>query len=119
LNQGQACWSPSLSRFNFVITYRFGSQQGQSDASSKRSYFALKERDVPYDQQHFVFLKPKQLLLRTIYTTTSMNSTFLTNICVSFLLDPLALKFKQSCIDFKPRNGQVEVPSESTLHPYT
>jgi hypothetical protein len=59
LNRGQARWSLSLSRFNFVITYRFGSQQGQSNASSRRSYFALKERDVPYDQQHFVFLKPK------------------------------------------------------------
>jgi hypothetical protein len=28
LNQCQAHWSISLSRFNFMITYRLGSQQG-------------------------------------------------------------------------------------------
>jgi hypothetical protein len=32
LNQRQAHWSISLSRFNFIITYHPSSQQGQFDA---------------------------------------------------------------------------------------
>jgi hypothetical protein len=49
LNQHQACWSISLSRFNFMITYRPGSQQGRSDTLSRRSYLAPKEGDAAYD----------------------------------------------------------------------
>jgi hypothetical protein len=63
LNRRQAHWSISLSRFNFMITYRPGSQQGRSDALSRRSYLAPKEGDAVYDQQHSMLLKPKRLLL--------------------------------------------------------
>jgi hypothetical protein len=31
------------------------------------------------------------------------------------LSDPLALKFKQSCADSRPQNGQIEVPDSQTL----
>ena len=74
------------------------------DHVSRRSYLAPKEREVVYDQQYSVFLKPERLLLRTIHTTTLVDSTFLIDIKVSLLLDPLALKFKQSCAHFKPQN---------------
>jgi hypothetical protein len=40
-----------------MITYRLGSQQGRSNVLSRRSYLALKERDVAYDQQHSILLK--------------------------------------------------------------
>jgi hypothetical protein len=46
-----------------MITSRPGSQQGQSDALSRRLYLAPKERDVAYDQQHSMLLKPEQLFL--------------------------------------------------------
>jgi hypothetical protein len=36
------------------------------------------------------------------------------DIFVSLLLDPLALKFKQSCADFRPQNGQIEVSDSQT-----
>jgi hypothetical protein len=49
LNRHQAHWSISLSRFNFMITYRPGFQQSRSDALSRRSYLAPKEGDVAYD----------------------------------------------------------------------
>jgi hypothetical protein len=111
LNQFQARWSIPLSHFNFIIMYRPGSQQGRSDALSKRSYLSPKEEDAAYDQQHYVLLKPKQLLLRTMHTTTSMDSTFLMDVCISLLSDPLALKFKQSCTDFRPQNSQIKVPT--------
>ena len=38
-----------------------------------------------------------------------MDSTFLKNIHISMLSDPLALKFKQSCADFILQNGQIKV----------
>ena len=77
LNQRQAHWSISLSRFNFIITYYPSSQQGQSDALSRYSYSAPKEKDLAYNQQYSVVLKPLQLLLRTLHTTTSMDSIIL------------------------------------------
>jgi hypothetical protein len=82
-----------------MITYRLGSQQGQSDALSRRPYLAPKEGDATYNQQHFVLLKSEQLLLKIVHITTLMDSTFLKDIHVSLLSNPLALKFKQSCTD--------------------
>jgi hypothetical protein len=105
LNRRQACWSILLFRFNFMITYRPRSQQGRSDALSRRSYLAAKEGNAAYDQQHSGLYKRERLLLRTVYTTTSMDPIFLTNSRVSVLLDTLALKFKQSCPNFRPQNG--------------
>jgi hypothetical protein len=93
LNQCQARWSISLSRFNFIITYCLGSQQGRSNALSRHSYLAFKEGDAAYDQQHFVLLKPKRLLLKSKHITTSVDSTFLKDIYISLLSDPLVLKF--------------------------
>jgi hypothetical protein len=66
LNRHQARWSISLSRFNFMITYHFGSQQVQSDAMLRRSYLVLKEGDATYDQQHSMLSKPKRLFFRTL-----------------------------------------------------
>jgi hypothetical protein len=43
LNRRQARWNMSLSRFDFVITYRLGKQQGLSNDLSWRSYLAPKE----------------------------------------------------------------------------
>jgi hypothetical protein len=39
-----------------------------------------------------------------------VDPTFLKDIRISLLSYPLALKFKQSCIDSRPQNGQIEVP---------
>ena len=75
----------------------------------------LKEEDAAYNQQHSVFLKLEQLLLKILHTTTSGNPTFFKDIRISLLLDPLALKFKQSCVDIRPQNGQIEVPDSQTL----
>jgi hypothetical protein len=61
-----------------------------------------------------VLLKPKQLLLRTLHTTTSVDLTFLKDIRISLFSDPLALKFKQSCIDFRSQNNQIEVQDFQT-----
>jgi hypothetical protein len=60
LNRRQACWSISLSHFNFVIMYRPGSKQMRSDALSQRAYLAPGEGDVAYDQQKTTLIKPEQ-----------------------------------------------------------
>ena len=59
LNRHQARWNMSLSRFNFVITYRPEKQQGLSDALSRRSYLAPKAGEAAFDQQCRTLLKPE------------------------------------------------------------
>jgi hypothetical protein len=86
-----------------MITYRLGSRQGRS-----------KEGDAVYDQQHLVLLKPERLLLRTQRTTISVDPVFLKDIYISLLSNLLTLKFKQSYADFRPQNGQIEVPDFQT-----
>jgi hypothetical protein len=92
-----------------MITYRPGSQQGRSDALLRRSYLVSKEREAPYDQQYFDFLRPDRLLLRTLYSITLVDPTFLKDISIILLLDPLALEFKQLYADFRSQNGQIKV----------
>jgi hypothetical protein len=41
--------SSSLEYINFIITYRPSFQHGRSDALSRRSYLASKEKDAAYD----------------------------------------------------------------------
>ena len=94
LNRRQARWSILLSHFNFIITYRPGSQQVHSDALSRRTYLAPREGDAAYDQQQQTMLKLEQLLLQTVRTTTLVDAAFLQDIRVSLRSDPLALKFK-------------------------
>jgi hypothetical protein len=81
---------------------------------SKRSYLTPKEGDAAYDQQHSVLLKLEQLLLRILHTTTIGDLAFLKDIRISLFSDPLALKFKQSCADFRPQNGQIKVLDSQT-----
>jgi hypothetical protein len=69
LNGRQARWNMSLSRFDFVITYRPGNQQGKSDALSRCSYLAPKEGYETYDQQRTIILKPERLNLHSLVST--------------------------------------------------
>jgi hypothetical protein len=69
LNCRQGRWSMFLSRFDFVITYRPGNQQGKSDALSRCSYLAPKEGDETYDQQQTIILKSEHLNLHSLVST--------------------------------------------------
>ena len=55
LNRRQARWNMSLSRFDFIITYRPGKQQRTIRCLSRRSYLALKEGEAAMinNEQHF------------------------------------------------------------------
>jgi hypothetical protein len=78
------------------------------------SYLIPKEGNAAYDQQHSVLLKLDRLLLKILKTTISVDPALFKNICISLISDPLALKFKQSCADFRLQNGQIEVPDYPT-----
>ncbi len=110
LNRRQACWSISLSRFNFVIIYRPGSKQIWSDALSQRAYLAPREGDAIYDQQKTTLIKPEQLQLKIVRTTTSVDASFLQDIRVSLKFDLFALKLKNNAGIFNPS----EFPSPSS-----
>ncbi|GGV51944.1 hypothetical protein GCM10010495_81720 [Kitasatospora herbaricolor] len=86
----------SLSKFNFIITYRPGKQQSLSDALSRHSYFAPKEGDAAFEQQRTVLLKPEQFHLRAIKSTLTVNSTFLKQIQSSISSDPLVYNIENN-----------------------
>jgi len=103
LNRRQAHWSISLSRFNFVIMYCPGSKQIRSDALSRRAYLAPKEGDAAYDQQKTTLIKPEQLQLKTMRTTTSVDAFIFQDIRVSLKVDSLALKLNNNAGIFNPK----------------
>ncbi|MCO5585599.1 hypothetical protein L7F22_039534 [Adiantum nelumboides] len=95
LNRCRARWSGILSRFNFVISYRPGHQQGKPDALSRRSYLTPKEGDAAFDQQESIIVKPEQLKLNAIISNAPKNSTFLTKVRKQTARDPLARNIRR------------------------
>jgi Reverse transcriptase (RNA-dependent DNA polymerase)/RNase H-like domain found in reverse transcriptase/Integrase zinc binding domain/Chromo (CHRromatin Organisation MOdifier) domain len=61
-NRRQARWAEKLSHFDFVITYRPGSQNAAPDALSRRPDHRPPKREGEYkNPNEFQFLKPEQL----------------------------------------------------------
>ena len=89
LNRRQARWSTSLSKFDFIITYQPGSQQGKSDALSHRSYLAPKEGDEIYNQQKTIVLRPENLNLHSLVTSLPKNCPIIEEIKKNLKEDPL------------------------------
>ena len=99
LNRRQARWNMSLSRFDFVITYRPGKQQGLSDALSRRSYLAPRVGDAAFDQQYTTLLKPEHFQLSA--AITSIDTNFLNEVRAATIKDSMALDIKQRISDDK------------------
>ena len=91
LNQSQARWNMSLSRFDFGIVHRPEKQQGLLDALSKHSNLIPKEGEAAYDQQRTTLLKPERLCLRTTHVSTPVDTTFLKEIRAASAKDPFVL----------------------------
>jgi hypothetical protein len=89
----------SLSRFDFVITYRPGKQQGLSDALSRRSYLAPKFGEAAFDQQCTTLLKPEQFKIRA--TIATIDANFFNEVHVTTIKDSMALNIKQRANDDK------------------
>lgn len=104
LNRRQARWSISLSRFNFVITYRPGAQQGKPDALSRRSYLMPKEGDAAFDQQLTIMLKPEHLFLKSLHAIIPMDSGLLDQIRMALLQDPFAIDVRHRIVEHNHTN---------------
>jgi hypothetical protein len=99
LNRRQARWNMSLSRFDFVIMYRPGKQQGLSDALSRRSYLAPKIGEAAFDQQCATLLKPEHFRICTV--SVQMDADFLNQVRAATLKDSVAINIKQRDDDDK------------------
>jgi hypothetical protein len=93
LNRRQARWNMSLSRFDFVITYRPGKQQGLSDALSRRSYLAPKAGEAAFDQQCTTLLKPEHFRICAI--VGPIDTDFLDQVRTATIGDFVALEIKK------------------------
>ena len=93
LNRRQARWNMSLSRFDFVITYRPGKQQGLSDALSRRSYLAPKVGEAAFDQQCTTLLKPEHFRIRAAVVPIDVD--FLDQVCTMTIEDSVAVEIKK------------------------
>jgi hypothetical protein len=93
LNRRQARWNMSLSRFDFVINYRPGKQQGLSDALSRRSYLAPKAGEAAFDQQCTTLLKPEQF--RICAAVVPIDADFLSQVRAATIEDSVARDIRQ------------------------
>ena len=89
LNMWQAQWVQFLTCFDFKIIFRPGTQQGNADALSRRSYLALRPRDPTFDNQKQILLEPSKLQATTIYATP-LDSSLLDTIHQQLHSDDLA-----------------------------
>ena len=95
----------SLSRFDFVITYRPGKQQGLSDALSRKSYLAPKAGEAAFDQQCTTLLKPEQFKICT--AVVPFDADFLNQVRAATIEDSVALDIKQ-----RANNDKVKVDGD-------
>jgi hypothetical protein len=93
LNRRQARWNMSMSRFDFVITYRPGKQQGLSDALSRRSYLTPKAGEAAFDQQCTTLLKPEHFKICAI--SVPFDADFLDQVRTTIVKDSVALEIKK------------------------
>ena len=61
LNRRQARWSLFLAEFDFVITYRPGTQQGKADALSRQSEYQPKPGELAFEQQKYDIVETKSV----------------------------------------------------------
>ena len=93
LNCRQARWNMSLSRFDFVVTYRPGKQQGLSDALSRKSYLAPRAGEALFDQQCTTLLKPEQF--KICAAVVPVDADFFNQVRAAIIEDSVAFDIKQ------------------------
>jgi hypothetical protein len=91
LSRRQARWAQFLTRFDFLITYRPGVQQGKADALSRRSYLAPQPGELTFDHQKQVVLGPNRLQLLAINASQAFeDSSLLDSIRADIISDEFA-----------------------------
>jgi hypothetical protein len=106
LNWRQARWNMAFSHFNFIITYRPGSQQGKTYTSSHRAYLAPNEGDAVYDQQRSIFLKPKRLVLHSLVSSPLKDLSIIEEIQRTLGQDPLVKNVQRQMKEDKGEDFQ-------------
>ena len=80
-----------MTRFDFLITYRPGVQQGKADALSRRSYLAPRPGEPTFDNQKQVLLGPDRLRLMTTHVFEApLDSSLLKSIRTDIKADAFA-----------------------------
>jgi hypothetical protein len=91
LSRRQARWAQFLTRFDFLITYRPGVQQGKADALSRRSYLAPRPGEPAFDHQNQILLGPDRLRVMTTQVfKTPLDSSLLESIRTTINTDGFA-----------------------------
>ena len=82
MSRRQARWAQFLTRFDFVITYHPGMQQGKADALSRRSYMELRPEEAAFENHKQILLGPDRLQLMEVHATIEppMDSSLLDSI---------------------------------------
>jgi hypothetical protein len=81
---------PQVEFLGYII-----SNEGLSDALSRRSYLAPKEGEAAYEQQRTTLLKAEQLRLREAAISIPVDSSFLDQVRAASTMDPLVLDIKR------------------------
>ena len=89
LTKQQARWAQLLTRFEFKILYRPGSEQGKADALSQRTYLTPRPGEVTFDDQKYILLGPARLQPVEV-SDMPIDSTILNSICQDLQIDLFA-----------------------------
>lgn len=114
LNRRQARWSTTLADYNFIITYRPGSQCEKADALSRRSEFQLNPDDPQVQNQQHILLQPRHFRLAAANFSLPTDGDLQTLLINSLPNDPHA----QHIIPFLLQQPTL-LPPPHNLHDYT
>ena len=73
----QARWVQFLTRFDFIILYRPGMQQGKADALSRRPYMELQLGEAAFENQKQILLGLDCLRLMEIHAIETLGDSIL------------------------------------------
>ena len=111
LNRRQARWAQFLTRFDFVILYRPGMQQGKADALSQRSYMELQPGEAAFESQKKILLGPDRLRVMAIHTiNTPGDSRLLDSIREQIATDAFAQEVLSHIIPHRASSSQSKNP---------
>lgn len=117
LNQRQARWSLFLTAFDFKITYRPGKQGAKPDALTRRPDYRSSPDLPDIDHHNYLpLLKPGQLLMGTIGTTT-ITTNLNDQIIAAYPHDPYTAKLLTELAESPAPNGStITLDSKGLLY---
>lgn len=96
LNRRQARWASFLADFSFVIVYRPGTQQGKTDALSRRAEFSLQPSDPAVQQQYQTLLTSAHFQIAALTFAIPTDDDLRTAISTALPADPFYISILSS-----------------------